>query len=155
MIISVRKQAQYLICEYQLIWRICAYIYKYANDVGEMGDLGPLMYFTRSESIEIGLLEIDLWSQEWTMYSIFLLYVDCGLAKIDCWRCEIFNLDIRQIYKYLHYRIRVTYYAHYKQYIQGLQTPESTKYADFYDLYTVDEIFETKTCYSLPYCGQA
>lgn len=33
---------------------------KYANDVGEMGDLGPLMYFTQRESIEIGVLEIDL-----------------------------------------------------------------------------------------------
>lgn len=31
---------------------------KYAKDVGEMGDLGPLMYFT--QSIEIGVPEIDL-----------------------------------------------------------------------------------------------
>lgn len=27
----------------------------------------------------------------------------------------------------------------------------ASKYTDFNDLYTVDEIFETKTCYSLPY----
>lgn len=63
-----------------------------------------------------------------------------------------FNLDIRQIYK--HYRISALHIMRIINIYSGSSdAAQSSKYTDFNDLCTADEIFETKTCYSLPYCG--